>query len=95
MSIDDEIKAVVRAELAAALPVAIREAFAGMFQGDRRAEPRPVTKRQRGGKANRTCPIPGCTNGWTPRNGGVCAAHLNTAAHRKLKAAREKGAKKR
>lgn len=102
MSIDDEIKAMVRAELAATLPVAIREAFGSLFQGDRRTEPRPAAKRLaaarkrvRGGKPKRTCPYPGCGNGWSPRTGGYCKDHVKTAQFRAWKAARGKGAKKR
>jgi hypothetical protein len=79
MSIDDEIKAIVRAELAAALPVAIREAFGAVFQADRRVAPRATRKRERA-TAKRTCPVAGCGNAFSPRFGGFCADHRDTAA---------------
>lgn len=84
MSIDDEIRQLVRTE--------VRAALGEMFQSDRRAAPR--AKRARGGAPKRTCPVPGCPNGWTAANGGYCKDHLNTAGYKKWKAG-HKAAKKR
>ncbi len=80
MSLDDDIKALIRSEL----PIALAE----MFQADRRASPRPAalpaTKRSRrkGRRSTLTCPVPGCKNAFSPRYGGYCADHRNTAGYK-------------
>lgn len=70
MSLDDSIRTLVRAEL--------RSALAEMFQGDRRAAPRPKG-RQRPAKR---CPVKGCRNAFAPRFGGYCEDHRGTAGYK-------------
>lgn len=85
MPIEDEIRAIIAEEVANVVPDAIREALGALLQGDRRRVPRGKRAKGTAGP-KRTCPVPGCKNGWTPSNGGYCKDHLKTAGYRKWKA---------
>jgi hypothetical protein len=91
MSLDDEIRKVVAAEVARTVPGAVRAAFLSMFQGDRRSAPRA----KNGKRPKLTCPIAGCKNPFAPRYGGFCPDHHNTKGYKAWAASKKGGAKKR
>jgi hypothetical protein len=94
MSIDEEIRRVVSDEVARQLPDAVRELLSSMMMHDRReaprlaAEPEPSTKKAATKKAatkkraKLTCPVEGCRSAFSPRFGGWCVDHRNTAGFR-------------
>jgi hypothetical protein len=94
MSLADDLRALLVSAVQKAQPGRLPGLMVAMMgEGvieDRRAVARPKAARKRNGKPKRTCPVKGCANGWSPRTGGFCRDHVNTAAAKAWRAARKK-----
>ncbi len=82
MSLDEEVRALIRSEL----PAALRE----LLQGDRREAPRLPEKAPRKApkRPRKLCPAKGCKNTFAPRYGGYCEDHRTTAGYKAWEKAR-------
>lgn len=74
----------------------IKNALAEMLHGDApkktrgKASVKITPQPARAPRAKRMCPVSGCKNSFSPRSGGYCKDHRNTAGYKTWLASKEK-----